>query len=157
MGVGGADGFSDANLVGTFGNRYEHKIHDTNAANKEGNTGNNSEHKGDDSIEITDRVGDIVTVIDCKTAWWAFEVGESFIDFVCGILNILIVFDGDVDLLNLRIEGFDLVKVNDDGLIKINTIEVDGIFDFLKGADDDEFMTGERKSFTNWFAGAEEL
>ena len=67
MGVSGADGFSDANLVGAFGNEYKHKVHDTNAANKEGNTGNNSEHKGDDSIEITDRVGDIVTVIDRKT------------------------------------------------------------------------------------------
>ena len=72
-------------------------------------------------------------------------------------MDILSVFDGNVDLLNLRIEGFDLVKVNDDGLIKINAIEVDGIFDFLKGANNDEFMAGERKSFTNWFTGAEEL
>ena len=67
MSVSGANGFSDANLVGTFSNGYEHKIHDTDTANKEGNTGDNGEHKGDDSIEITDRVGDIVTVIDCKT------------------------------------------------------------------------------------------
>ena len=72
-------------------------------------------------------------------------------------MNILSVFDGDIDLLDLRIEGFNLVKVNDDGLIKINTIEVDGIFDFLKGANNDEFMTGERKSFTDWFTGTEEL
>ena len=67
MGVSSTDGFSDANFVGSFGNRYKHKIHDTDTANKKGNTGNNGEHKGDDSIEITDRMGDIVAVIDCKT------------------------------------------------------------------------------------------
>ena len=59
MRVGSADGFSNANFVGTFRDRNQHKVHDTNTANEKGDGSNNTEHDGDDIEEIAGWMGNI--------------------------------------------------------------------------------------------------
>ena len=72
-------------------------------------------------------------------------------------LGFLIVFHSDIDLLNLGIKALDLLNINDNGLVEIYTIEINGVLGFLKSANNNKFVTGEREGLANGFTGTKEL
>ena len=99
----------------------------------------------------------IVAMADGKITRRAFEIGESFSDLIGGGLYVIYVFNRDIDLLDLRIEIFDLIKVNNDGLIKIYTVKIDRIFSFLQSTNNDKFVACKRKCFADRFTRAKKL
>ena len=52
--AGGAEGFTNANFAGAFGHGDEHNVHDTNAANHEGDSTNASNSGADATKDIVD-------------------------------------------------------------------------------------------------------
>ena len=69
----------------------------------------------------------------------------------------LIVFHSDIDLLNLGIKALDLLNINDNGLVEIYTIKINGVLGFLESANNNKFVTREREGLANGFTGAKEL
>ena len=69
----------------------------------------------------------------------------------------LVIFHSDIDLLNLGIKALDLLNINDNGLVEIYTIEINGVLGFLKSANNNKFVTRERESLANGFTGTKEL
>ena len=59
-------------------------------------------------------MGDIFTVRNRVSAGGAFRIFKSLVDFFCCGGNGVIVFDENIDLLNLGTEFFDLIEINDD-------------------------------------------
>ena len=72
-------------------------------------------------------------------------------------LGFLIIFHGDIDLLNLGIKALDLLNIYNNGLVEIYTIEINGVLGFLKSANNNKFVTRERESLANGFTGTKEL
>jgi hypothetical protein len=69
----------------------------------------------------------------------------------------LIVFHSDIDLLNLGIKALDLLNINNNGLVEIYTIKINGVLGFLESANNNKFVTRERESLANGFTGTKEL
>ena len=69
----------------------------------------------------------------------------------------LIIFHSDIDLLNLRIKALDLLNINNNGLVEIYTIKINGVLGFLESANDNKFVTREREGLANGFTGTKEL
>ena len=133
------------------------EIHDADTTNEEGDCSNTAEHNRDHREEVTSWVGDVRAIVNSEVAGGTFEVSKSFSDLLSGGFGLLIIFYSDVDLLNLRIEVFNLVNIDDNGLVKIYTIEVERILGFLESANNNKFVTREREGFPDRFAGAKEL
>ena len=57
----------------------------------------------------------------------------------------------DINLLNLSRAGkfIDGVDVHNEGVVKIDIIKTDGLFDFVQDAYDHEFFTHDGNGFTN--------
>ena len=72
-------------------------------------------------------------------------------------LGFLIIFHGDIDLLNLGIKALDLLNINDNGLIEIYTIKINRVLGFLESANNNKFVTREREGLANGFTGTKEL
>ena len=72
-------------------------------------------------------------------------------------LGFLIVFHSDIDLLNLGIKALDLLNINDDGLIEIYPIKINGVLGFLESTNNNKFVTREREGLANGFTGTKEL
>ena len=68
----GADGFSDADFVGAFGDGNEHDVHDADATDDEGDAGDEGEHAGDDREERAGGVGDFGARHDGEVLFFVF-------------------------------------------------------------------------------------
>ena len=72
-------------------------------------------------------------------------------------LGLLIIFHGDIDLLNLGIKALDLLNIYDNGLVEIYPIKINGVLSFLEGANNNKFVTREREGLANGLTGTKEL
>ena len=97
------------------------------------------------------------TIVNGEITGGAFEVGKNFSNLMSSGLGFLIVFHGDIDLLNLGIKVLDLLNINNNGLVEIYTIKINRVLGFLKSANDNKFVTRERESLANGFTGTKEL
>ena len=97
------------------------------------------------------------TIVNGEITGGAFEVGKNFSNLMSSGLGFLIIFHGDIDLLNLGIKALDLLNIYDNGLVKIYTIKINGVLGFLKSANNNKFVTREREGFANGFTGTKEL
>ncbi len=99
---GGADGFSDADFVGAFGDGDEHDVHDADAANDEGDAGDDGEDARDDAEEGAGGVGDFVALENGEVGVAGFGGDERFFNGGGGFFEGVGVFGFDVDLLDLE-------------------------------------------------------
>ena len=69
----------------------------------------------------------------------------------------MIIFHGDIDLLNLGIKALYLLNIYDNGLVEIYAIKINGVLGFLESANNNKFVARERKGLANGFTGTKEL
>ena len=141
VGAAGADGFADADFVSAFGDGNEHDVHDADATDDERDRGDEGEHAGNDGEEGAGGVGDFVAGKDGKILCAGPGICEFGGDGVyCAIYG---VGSGDfgVDLLNLKVgECGNVIGIDDEGMVKIDIIEVDGVAHGVKNTDDHELF-----------------
>ena len=97
------------------------------------------------------------TIINGEITGGAFEVGKNFSNLMSSGFGFLIVFHSDIDLLNLGIKALDLLNINDNGLVEIYAIEINGVLGFLKSANNNKFVTREGEGLANGLTGTKEL
>ena len=155
---GGADSFTDADFVGAFGDGDEHNVHDADAADDEGNASDEREDAGDDGEEGAGGVGDFVALEDGEVGVAGFGGGEGFVDGAGSVVNGAGVFDADVDLLDLE-RVVDFVEgggADEEGVVEVDIVEVDGVVNLGKDADDNEALAEESDGFADGLGGAKE-
>ena len=97
------------------------------------------------------------TIINGEITGGTFEVGKNFSNLMSSGLGFLIIFHGDIDLLNLGIKALYLLNIYDNGLVEIYAIKINGVLGFLESANNNKFVTRERKGLANGFTGTKEL
>ena len=97
------------------------------------------------------------TIINGEITGGSFEVGKNFSNLMSSGLGFLIIFHGDIDLLNLGIKALDLLNIYDNGLVEIYAIKINGVLGFLESANNNKFVARERKGLANGFTGTKEL
>ena len=88
-------------------------------------------------------MSNFVAVGDGEVLVAEFLVSESLLDTFGDLGEGISVGSFDIDLLNLSRAG-DAIKrggIHNQGVVKINVVEIDGAVDFVKNADDHEFFT----------------
>ena len=129
----GADGFSDADFVGAFGNGNKHDIHHADAADHEGNRSDNSKHARNNCEKGASWVSDFVAVSHGKIFVAMFLSDESGFDIFGDFGKTIGVFGFDVDLLDLGGAGdfVERVDIHDESVVEVDVVEIDGFFDFV--------------------------
>lgn len=157
--VRGADGFADADFVGAFGNGDEHNVHNADAANDEGDAGNEGEHAGNDLEEGASRVGDGVAVRNGEVGVARFGLDERIGDLLGGGSEGVGGGGLDVDLLDLEIiiDVDEAGDGDDDGVVEVNVIKIDGVVDGGKNTGDEEALAVGGKGLADGLGGAEEF
>lgn len=157
--IGGADSFADADFVSTFGDGDEHDVHDSDAANDERDAGDEGEHTRDDLKQGTSGVGNGVAVRDGEIGVAGFGLSESVGDFLGGGFKGVGGGDFDVDLLDLEIvvDFGEAVDGNEDGVVEVNVVEINGIINGGENASDKEFVATECEGFADRLGAAKEF
>ena len=96
-------------------------------------------------------MGNIVTIGNGKILVTKFLLGEFGGDFVRSGGKAVGVGGFDVDLLKL-VGASKLTQrfgTHNEGIVKINTVEIDGLVDLVEDADDHEFFTHDGDGFAN--------
>ena len=159
VGIGGADGFSDADFVGAFGDGDEHDVHDADTTDEKGNAGYEGEHAGDDLEEGAGGVGDLVAVGYAEVDVAGFGGFEGIGDGGGDGGEVGGGFYFDVDLLDLEVlaEFFELGGFEEGGAIEIDVVEIDGVIGCVEDADDNEFLTESGEGFADGYVGTVEI
>ena len=158
MAGAGADGFADADFARALRDGDEHDVHDANATDDERDARNESEHAGNDGKHRAGWVKVAVSGDDLEVFVTILELFELLFNLSDSGVDVARSVGADIDLLNLnrRFEGAGEVDVDQNGVIKVDVIEIDWIVHLVENAYDHELFVIVGESASDGFGRTEE-
>ncbi len=135
--------------MGALGDGDEHNVHDADATNNQRNASNHGKNPGNNGEQGAGEVGNLIAISDREVIVARFGLDKTRVDGFGGFGDSVGGGGLDVDLLDLKgiVKRLEVGGINDGGVVKIDIIKVNRIFEFIENTDDDKLLAKNSKGF----------